>query len=152
MIADDRPNDDKGDANKEARESGREGDIQIAVMAMGGGVGPQIRRLGFAQHLVGSPESHEAMAEYEKIFPSKVNDYALDQESSEDCANFRFKAAIRISECWEAKKNLSKALEYVLLARDRYKFVSYCKDCLRETRKNVDSRVKRLEEAGKKTE
>jgi len=64
MIADDRPNDDKGDANKEARESGREGDIQIAVMAMGGGVGPQIRRLGFAQQLVGSPESHEAMAEY----------------------------------------------------------------------------------------
>jgi len=94
----------------------------------------------------------EAMAEYAKIFPSKVNDYLLDQESSEDCANYRFKAAIRISECWEAKKDFAKALEYVLLARDRYKFVSYCKDCLRETRKNVDERVKRLQEAGKKTD
>jgi len=94
----------------------------------------------------------EAMAEYARIFPSKVNDYLLDQDSSEDCANYRFKAAIRISECWEAKKDFAKALEYVLLARDRYKFVSYCKDCLRETRKNVDDRVKRLQEAGKKTD
>lgn len=92
----------------------------------------------------------EAMTEYAKIFPSKVNDYVLDQDSSEDCANYRFKAAIRISECWEAKKDFAKALEYVLLARDRYKFVSYCKDCLRETRKNVDDRVKRLQEAAKK--
>ena len=64
MIADDRPNDDKGDAKKEAREPRREGDIQIAVMAMSGGVGPQVRRFGFTHQRIGPPESHESMTEY----------------------------------------------------------------------------------------
>jgi tetratricopeptide (TPR) repeat protein len=94
----------------------------------------------------------EAIAEYAKIFPSKVNDYLLTQDSSEDCANYRFKAAVRISECWEARKDFAKALDYMLQARDRYKFVSYCKDCLRSTRENVDKRLKLLQEAVKKPE
>jgi tetratricopeptide (TPR) repeat protein len=94
----------------------------------------------------------EAIAEYAKIFPSKVDDYFSNQESSEDGANYRFKAAVRISECWEAKKDFSKALEYMLQARDKYKFVSYCKDCLRDTRENVERRVKNLQEAAKKPE
>jgi len=94
----------------------------------------------------------EAMLEYAKLFPSKVNDNIIDAESSEDYPNYRFRAALRISECYEAKKDGTKALEYALLARDRYKFVSYCKDCLRETRQNVENRVKKLQEAAKRTD
>jgi tetratricopeptide (TPR) repeat protein len=94
----------------------------------------------------------EAIKEYSKLFPSKVNDYALDPENSEDCANYRFKAALRISECYEQKKDFVRALEYAKMARDRYKFMSYCKDCLRDTRKNVEQRVLRIEELAKKVE
>jgi len=94
----------------------------------------------------------EAMVQYAKIFPSKVNEDVIDAESGEDYPNYRFKAALRISECYEAKKDGTKALEYALLARDRYKFVSYCKDCLRETRQNVENRVKKLQEAVKRTD
>ena len=88
-----------------------------------------------------------ALTEYTKIFSSNANENLLDPESSEDYPNYRFKAALRISECYEATKDLKKALEYALMARDRYKFVSYCKDCLRNTRQNVENRVKQLEQA-----
>jgi len=88
-----------------------------------------------------------AMAEYTKIFSSNANENLLDPESSEDFPNFRFKAARGISECYEAKKDFKKALEYALMARDRYKFVSYCKDCMFKTRQNIETRVKQLEEA-----
>jgi len=94
----------------------------------------------------------EAMIQYAKIFPANVNENVLDVESGEDYPNYRFRAALRMSECYEAKKDMAKALEYALLARDRYKFVSYCKDCLRDTRQNVENRVKKLQEAAKRTD
>ena len=94
----------------------------------------------------------EAMIQYAKIFPANVNENVLDVESGEDYPNYRFRAALRMSECYEAKKNSVKALEYALLARDRYKFISYCKDCLRETRQNVENRVKKLQEEVKRTD
>jgi tetratricopeptide (TPR) repeat protein len=94
----------------------------------------------------------DAIAEYSKLFPSKVNDYAIDSEKSEDYANFRFKAALRISECYETKKDFVRALEYAKLANERYKFVSYCKDCQKDTRENVEKRVQRLQQAARKVE
>ncbi len=90
-----------------------------------------------------------AMAEYARIFTSNANEDLLDLESSEDYPNYKFKAALRISECCEEMKDLRKALEYALLARDKYKFVSYCKDCTLKTRQNVEKRVKQLEQAVK---
>ena len=94
----------------------------------------------------------EAIVQYAKIFPSKVEENMIDPESGDDYPNYRFRAALRISECYEAKKEGAKALEYALLARDRYKFVSYCKDCLRDTRQNVENRVKKLQETAKRTD
>ncbi len=88
-----------------------------------------------------------AMAEYTKIFYANLNEGLRDPDSSEDYPNFKFKAALRMSECYEATKDLKKALEYALMARDQYKFISYCKDCLHKTRQNVENRVKQLQEA-----
>ena len=87
------------------------------------------------------------MAEYAKLFPSQVNDYALNPESSEDCKNYRFRAALRISGCYEARKDLAQALQYAELARDRYKFVSYCKTCMQDTKESLDKRIAQLKEA-----
>jgi tetratricopeptide (TPR) repeat protein len=94
----------------------------------------------------------EAMAEYQKIFSANLNEGLLDPESSEDFPNYKFKAALGISECFEAKKDLPNALKYALQARDRFVFNSYCKDCILRTRASVAERVARLEKAVKKTE
>ena len=88
-----------------------------------------------------------AVAEYTRIFTSNANESLLDLESSEDYPNYRHKAAFRISECYEATKDLKKALEYALMARDRYVFISYCKDCQFKSRQNIENRAKDLEQA-----
>src|SRR5205814_3233270 len=91
----------------------------------------------------------EALAEYAKIFTCNANENLIDPESSEDYPNYKFKAAIRSSECYEARKDMAKALEFALLAKDRYPFVSYCKDCLLKTRQNIAKRVEQLQAAVK---
>ena len=89
----------------------------------------------------------EAMPEYQKLFSANVNEGLLDPETSDDYPNYKFKAAMRISECFEAKKDLPDALKYALQARDRFVFISYCKDCTAKTRANVADRVATLEKA-----
>ena len=91
-----------------------------------------------------------AIAELTRIFSSNANEDLLDRESSEDYPNYKYKAALHISECFEAKKDLKKALEYALMARDQYVFISYCKDCQLKTRQLIANRVRDLEEAVKK--
>jgi TolA-binding protein len=118
---------------------------------------PDSSAYGDAQYGLGlmlqeQQQCDRAIVEFSKIFPSKVNDYALDPDNNQDCTNYRFKAALRISECFESSKDFVHALEYAKLANDRYKFMSYCKDCLTQTRRNVEDRVRRLEEAAKKVE
>jgi len=83
----------------------------------------------------------EAIAEYQKIFPSKVRDHDLDVNKSDDCKNYRHRTALRISECYVAKQDLTNALSYAEAARDRYLFVSYCKNCIRD---NQDSLTRRI--------
>jgi tetratricopeptide (TPR) repeat protein len=91
-----------------------------------------------------------AIAEFTRIFSSNANEDLLDRESSEDYPNYKYKAALHISECFEATKDSKKALEYALMARDRYVFISYCKDCQLKTRQIIANRVKDLEQAVKK--
>jgi hypothetical protein len=91
-----------------------------------------------------------AIAEFTRIFSSNANEDLLDPESSEDYPNYKNKAARRLSECYEATKDLKKALQYALMARDQYPYVSYCKDCMFKTRQLIENRVKDLETAVKR--
>jgi tetratricopeptide (TPR) repeat protein len=93
----------------------------------------------------------EAIPEFTKLFTSKVNDYKIDPESSEDYPNYRHRAAMRISECYEAKKDFVRALENAELARDRYPILSYCKTCLKDTKESLDKRIARLQAAVKES-
>ena len=118
---------------------------------------PNSNAYGDAQYGLGlvlqeQQKCDQAIQEYSKLFPSKVNDHALDSENNQDCANYRFKAALRISECYEARKDFVRALEYARMANDKYKFMSYCNDCLKQTRQNVEKRVQRLQELASKVE
>lgn len=87
----------------------------------------------------------EAINEFEKIFSSKVNDYYLDPEGAEDYKSYRFRAAMHVSECYEAKKDYGRALEYAQAARDRYPYVSFCSNCLKDTSEGVKQRIARLQ-------
>jgi tetratricopeptide (TPR) repeat protein len=87
----------------------------------------------------------DAIAEFEKIFPSPVRDHDLDVNKSDDCKNYRHRTALRISECYVAKHDLKKALEYAQAARDKYTYVSYCKNCLRDNQESIARRIADLQ-------
>jgi len=87
----------------------------------------------------------EAIREYQKIFPSKVRDHDLDPNKSDDCKNYRHRTALRISECYVANKDIKAALEYAEAARDKYIYVSYCKNCLRDNQESLARRIADLE-------
>jgi len=83
----------------------------------------------------------EAIAAFGAIFPSHVNDYDLSVGSSDDYKNYRFKSALRTSECYSSKKDFKKAIEFAEMARDRYIVASYCKTCLHEAKESVNQRI-----------
>ena len=89
----------------------------------------------------------EAIAEYAKLFPSKVEDYILPTDGSNgDYKCYRFRAALGISGCYDAKGDFAHALEYVEMARDRYKYLSWCKTCMADMKQNVETRISQLQE------
>jgi tetratricopeptide (TPR) repeat protein len=63
----------------------------------------------------------EAIGELEKLFPGP---------GGRDPGNYRHRAAVSISECYETMQAYEKALEYALLARDQYPYENDCPDCL----------------------
>jgi hypothetical protein len=87
----------------------------------------------------------EAIAVFGVIFPSRLNDYALEPGSSEDCKNYRYKAALRTSECYESKNDLSHALEFAKQAASKYPYVLFCSFCQKQGRDAAAKRVADLE-------
>jgi tetratricopeptide (TPR) repeat protein len=86
----------------------------------------------------------EAIRQYARLFQSNVDDYAKPVDK-EDYKCYRFRAAIGISGCYEEKGDYLHALEYAELARDHYKFMSWCQSCVTEMNQNVKTRISRLE-------
>ncbi len=117
---------------------------------------PESHLWGDAQYSVGlilqdQKKYDEAIAEFSVIFPSKVNDRLLEAGSTEDCKNYRFKTALRISECYESKNDLPRALEFAKMANERYAFYSFCKFCVDQAKLGADKRVAELTEKIKTT-
>ena len=79
----------------------------------------------------------EAIAEYQKIFPSPVRDHEMDVNKSDDAKNYRHRTALRIAECYAAQNDFANALSYAEAARDKYPYVSYCKNCLRDAQDSL---------------
>jgi tetratricopeptide (TPR) repeat protein len=101
---------------------------------------------GLGYVLLKQQKYDEAIAEFERLIASKVNDAALETtESREDYKNYRHRACMGIAECFEAKKDYARALHYAELARDRYKFLSWCKSCLQSTLAALDQRIQELQ-------
>ncbi len=107
---------------------------------------------GDAQYTVGlilhkQGKFAESVEEYAKIFSSSVNDQLIDPEKSDDYKNYRHRAALRICECYESRNDFAQALTYAEMARDRYPYLSYCKNCLRDVREALEKRIQDLRAA-----
>jgi len=116
---------------------------------------PNSDTCGDAQYSIGTlfldqQKYDEAIAEFLKLIASGVKDYTIDVDSSDDYRNYRYRSCLRLSDCYEAKKEFPKALEYAELARDRYKHMSYCSSCVKSTRESLEKRITRLKETVKK--
>ncbi len=116
---------------------------------------PDTDAYGDAQYDIGSvfqeqSKYDEAIEEYNKLFSSNVNDYRLTPGTSEDYRSYRHKAAIRISECYEAKKDYGQALQYAEMAINQYKPLSWCSTCLNTAKTALERRVKELKEKATK--
>ena len=113
---------------------------------------PDTQAYGDAQYTIAlileqQQKYDEAITEYSRLFPSKVEDYILPTDGSNgDYKCYRFRAALGISGCYDAKGDFAHALEYVEMARDRYKYLSWCKTCMAEMKQNVDIRISQLEQ------
>lgn len=118
---------------------------------------PQTAAYGDAQYTIALilQQQHQydaAIAEYEKLLASKVEDYTPPGEGGGDYKCYRFRAAMGICTCYEVKGDFVKALEYTKLARDRYKYLSWCKSCMAEMTDNVALRISQLEAKVKKND
>lgn len=112
---------------------------------------PESQAYGDAQYTVGlileeQQNYDEAIMEYAKLFHSKVEDYARPVDHDEDYKCYRFRAALGISGCYEEKGDFLHALEYAELARDHYKYLSWCKTCMDEMKQTIKTRIAQLEE------
>jgi tetratricopeptide (TPR) repeat protein len=92
----------------------------------------------------------DAVQEFSKLFSSNVDDYKLVPGSSDDYRLYRHKAAIRISECYESKKDYVRALDYAELAKNQYKPLSWCHTCQENAQKALDQRISKLQDLVKK--
>jgi tetratricopeptide (TPR) repeat protein len=106
---------------------------------------------GDAQYSVGlilqdQKKYDDAIAAFNVIFPSNVNDHLLEEGNTEDCKNYRFKSALRVSECYESKNDLTHALEFAELAKTKYQFVSFCAFCQKRAREELDKRILMLQQ------
>jgi biopolymer transport protein ExbB/TolQ len=88
----------------------------------------------------------EAVAEFAKLIASNVNDRELADTGAQDYKNYRHKAAVRMSECYEATKDYARAAEFALHARDRYAYQSWCKTCAQAVEESLNKRIKLLQE------
>jgi tetratricopeptide (TPR) repeat protein len=109
---------------------------------------------GDAQYNLGSAfqaqqQYDSAVDEFSKLFTSNVDDYKLVPGTSEDYKLYRHKAAVRISECYEAKKDYARALDFAELARTQYKPLSWCHTCLQTEKDALDKRIQQLQTLAK---
>jgi tetratricopeptide (TPR) repeat protein len=90
-------------------------------------------------------EYDEAIAEFFKLLSSNVDDRDPGADIMEAYRNYRHKAALRISECYEGKHDFRRAIEYALLARDKHQYHTWCGTCAKSAEDALTKRIERLE-------
>lgn len=95
---------------------------------------PHTSHFGLAQFNLGyvlqeQGKFAEAIEEYNKLFPSQVNDKDPGSNIMEAYRNYRNRGAKQISQCYDKLGKPREALEWAILARDKYRYESWCGTC-----------------------
>ncbi len=109
--------------------------------------GPAVFNTGLAHRKQG--RYREAIASFERLPDSSVNDLEPTGELMEAYRNYRHQACLQISGCYEDLGDYPSALRYALLARDRYPYRSWCGTCQMGADAALAARIKRLERGEK---
>jgi hypothetical protein len=86
----------------------------------------------------------EAVAAFEMLLPSGVNDLEPGGNLMETYRNYRHSACVEIAGCYEDAGDYPAALRYLDLARNRYPFESWCLTCSMEVREELDRSTERV--------
>jgi len=89
-------------------------------------------------------EYDEAIRSFETIFPSKVDDREPGENLMEEFRNYRYRACLQISSCYEAKGDIARAFEYAKLAKEKYKYQAHCANCAMGAESALSERFERL--------
>lgn len=111
---------------------------------------PTSSQLGVAQYNVGyvlqeRGKYDAAIAEYQKLLASKVNDKEPGSNIMEAYRNYRNKAAKQISRCYETQGLNRQALDWAIQARDKYPYLTWCGTCAMQEKEATDSNITRLQ-------
>jgi tetratricopeptide (TPR) repeat protein len=86
----------------------------------------------------------EAIRTFETIFPSEVDDREAGGHLMEEFRNYRYRACLQISACYEAKGDMARALTFALSARDKHKYQAHCGTCAKNARERLEARITEL--------
>lgn len=79
-----------------------------------------------------------------EILDSDVDDLEAGQGIMEAYRNYRYKSCIKVSYCYEMLENYDKALDYIILARDKYPYQSWCGTCSISEQSSLEKKIRRL--------
>ncbi len=96
-------------------------------------------------HLEERAARYESAIEYfTEVLASDPNDEQSGDNLMETNKNYSHRSVRGISRCHEALGNYGQALHYAKLARDEYRFVSWCGTCLGSAKISINLRIAKL--------
>ena len=110
-----------------------------------------VASFNLALNLRAQKKFDESIQVLREILDSKLNDKDPGSNIMENYQNYHYKACLEISYTYEVKRNFAKALEYMELARSKYKYVSHCPTCAENAQKDWDAQVNAIKSAMKIT-
>jgi len=88
----------------------------------------------------------EAIGAFGELLYGGVNDFEPSPNLMEAYRNYRHRACVQVSDCYEAIGDYDNALDYAYMARDKYPYESWCGTCLLESHGALQDRIRQLED------
>jgi tetratricopeptide (TPR) repeat protein len=87
----------------------------------------------------------EAIGHFERLFPSHVDDHESGAGLMEVYRNYRHRACLEISSCYEARGDYAAALHHARRAKTEYRYQSWCLTCRASAGRELAKRIECLE-------
>jgi tetratricopeptide (TPR) repeat protein len=88
----------------------------------------------------------DAIAVLQSILDSRVDSYDAGESVMEASIDYRYESCIQIADCYQRQGKFREALDYRILARDKYKYRTDCSSCAKYESDSERSIIKELTE------